>query len=53
MTKAIIILGSSRGKGETWNAIQEVIGNQSSIPLIDLNNLSISPYPCSFEKSAI
>jgi multimeric flavodoxin WrbA len=44
MTKAIIVLGSSRGKGETWHAIQEVIGNQSPIPLIDLNDLSISPY---------
>lgn len=44
MTKAIIVLGSSRSKGETWQAIQDVVSDSASIPIIDLNNLSLSPY---------
>lgn len=44
MTNPIIILGSSRSKGKTFDAVQAIIGNQYSVPIIDLNTLNISPY---------
>jgi multimeric flavodoxin WrbA len=42
----IIIFGSSRSKGNTWEAIQEAIAFSSlkNIPVINLNDLNISQY---------
>lgn len=42
--KAVIVLGSSRSKGETWQTIQDAIGKQTCVPIIDLNSLSLSAY---------
>lgn len=42
MNNPIVILGSSRSKGNTLQAIKMVYGND--IPIIDLNDLNISPY---------
>lgn len=44
MKKTIIVLGSSRSKGETWQAVQDITDNSALIPVIDLNSLSLSAY---------
>lgn len=42
MNKSIVILGTSRSKGNTWQAIKMVY--RDNISVIDLNNLTITPY---------
>ncbi len=44
MTNPIIIFGSSRSDGETSKVLKEIIGKNSTIPVIDLANFNISPY---------
>lgn len=44
MTSPIIILGSSRRFGETWNAVQRVLGGNDAIPVVDLSTFNIAPY---------
>lgn len=44
-SKPLIILGSSRSSGDTFKALQTLFASElSSIPLVDLNELSISYY---------
>jgi multimeric flavodoxin WrbA len=47
MTNPIIIFGSSRSRGNTWDAIQMVLKNRDmsiDAPIIDLNDLNISGF---------
>ncbi|MCH9753339.1 MAG: NAD(P)H-dependent oxidoreductase [Alphaproteobacteria bacterium] len=41
--KPIIIFGSSRDRGDTWNAIQKVIG-EKKVPIVNLNDIKISNF---------
>jgi putative NADPH-quinone reductase/RimJ/RimL family protein N-acetyltransferase len=45
----IIILGSSRGEGNTLKIVHQLI-NEASIPLVDLRNLNISHYDYNYEN---
>ncbi|MBX9976693.1 MAG: NAD(P)H-dependent oxidoreductase [Alphaproteobacteria bacterium] len=50
MGTPIIIFGSSRSFGETWSAVHVVLGDNKSIPIIDLNTLSIAPYDYTYKN---
>lgn len=45
----IIIFGSSRNRGNTWEAIQMILQNQV-VPIINLNNLNISAFDYQYKN---
>jgi len=50
MLKPIIIYGSSRSKGETFGLVQTATKEHPDIPIIDLNNHSISFYDYEYKN---
>lgn len=44
MKNPIVILGSSRSFGETYKAIQTILGEENKIDIVDLNTLYLLPY---------
>jgi hypothetical protein len=51
MSDPLIIFGSSRDKGDTFDAIQMVL-NGRDIPIINLNDLEISQYDYDYENES-
>lgn len=44
MTNPLIIYGSSRDKGDTWDAIQLVFKDHTDVPIVNISDLNISAY---------
>lgn len=44
MTNPIIILGSADSFGETYKAVKIILNGREDIPIVDLNNLDITPF---------
>lgn len=51
MSDPLIIFGSSRDKGDTFDAIQMVL-NGRNIPIVNLNDLDISPYDYEYKNES-